>query len=129
MQEAAMNKHIALLYPSFYKARALMLVGAALSCNGLPAVAQERTAAPHSLNAAVNAKTLAHLEDAFWRCDYSVAKGTADRYKAGICGVVIEGIRKEKFNGDIEKLLQWWEQNHAVQHRKLAEQDVEIPMP
>jgi hypothetical protein len=51
------------------------------------------------------------------------------RYQAEVCGIVIEGLRTEKFGGDIEKLLHWWDQNHAAQHRALEERDSEQEYP
>ena len=109
--------------------RSGVALAAVLSCFGIATHAQQQTAAVVRPSPADVSQTTAELEGAFWQCDYSFSKGNADRYKAAICGRVIEGIQKQKFNGDIERLLQWWQQNHAIQHRKLAEQDIELPLP
>lgn len=71
------------------------------------------------------------LEQAFWKCDYAARRTTMTRYQAEVCGVVIEGLRAEKFGGDIDRLLAWWEQNHAAQHRVLEQRDAaqDYPLP
>jgi hypothetical protein len=69
------------------------------------------------------------LEQAFWKCDYAARRTTMTRYQAEVCGVVIEGLRTEKFGGDIEKLLKWWEQHHAAEHRALEKRDAEQEYP
>lgn len=69
------------------------------------------------------------LERAFWKCDYAATRTTLTRYQAEVCGFVIERLRTEKFGGDIEKLLNWWEQHHAAEHRVLEKRDAEQEYP
>lgn len=93
---------------------------------------QEAASAEQDGAAAPRIEATSYLEEAFWKCDYSIARETMGRRQAAICGTVIEGVRKEKFRGDNDKLLQWWAAHHDAQHRKLSAQDAaaeEYPLP
>jgi hypothetical protein len=72
---------------------------------------------------------VARLEEAFWRCDYSIARQTMNGEMGAVCSAVIEGVRSARFGGDMEKLLRWREQNQPAQHRRLRAAEEEYPLP
>jgi hypothetical protein len=62
----------------------------------------------------------AELERAFWLCDYASATGPVDAGTLVTCSAVYEDLSIRKFEGDLEAMLTWYEQNKAVQHHAIA---------
>lgn len=54
------------------------------------------------------------LERAFWRCDLAASTGLVDPIQATVCSAVTEELRKRKFRGDFERMLQWWQQSRLA---------------
>lgn len=65
------------------------------------------------------ATKLTDLEKAFWICDYAQANGVIDAHEEAFCSAVTVQLRRVKFEGDMEKLLAWWQENKVTQHQEL----------
>jgi hypothetical protein len=59
------------------------------------------------------------LERAFWRCDLAASTGAVDPIQAAVCSAVTEELRKRKFGGDFERMLQWWQESRLAGYQKL----------
>lgn len=66
-----------------------------------------------------SASDAAALEQMFWICDYAGTKGVLVLNEAAACSAVADELRSQKFGGDFERLLAWWELNKFVQHQEL----------
>jgi hypothetical protein len=64
----------------------------------------------------IEALPMDKLEALHWDCDYMASKQQMDAGDAGICSVVYERIKAEKFGGDFNKMLAWWNQNKSKQY-------------
>ncbi|MBI2315940.1 MAG: hypothetical protein HYU75_02620 [Betaproteobacteria bacterium] len=85
--------------------------------------AVQQTIAAQSVAARLASVGLADLEEAFWVCDYTAAtRGTAGS-DISVCTAVYEAVKERKFEGDFDKLLDWWRQNKAARHDALAAAD------
>ena len=63
----------------------------------------------------VGASELADLEKAFWICDYEATTYGVGNVDAEACLVVTEGLKRVKFGGDFEALVDWWrDQKYGV---------------
>lgn len=51
------------------------------------------------------------MEKAFWDCDFSATRGVIDLNVAAGCSEVYEQLKMQKFNGDFNRLLLWWQEN------------------
>jgi hypothetical protein len=66
---------------------------------------------------------VADLASAFWICDYTASvRRTADDQIAA-CMAVCDALEARKFDGDFDKLLQWWQQNRRSEHERLSAKD------
>lgn len=65
------------------------------------------------------------LERAFWRCDLAASTGSVDPIQAAVCSAVTEELRKRKFGGDFERMLQWWRESRLAQAQRLEVRSVE----
>ena len=54
---------------------------------------------------------IAELERSFWQCELAASAGTLDAVTAAHCDAITDELKKRKFGGDFERLLQWWQQN------------------
>lgn len=59
-----------------------------------------------------SAHTLASLEKAYWACDYVAS--TKGIPSSDPCYGIAEQLKSEKFKGDFQAMLRWWEQNKAA---------------
>ena len=64
--------------------------------------------------------TLEELEFAFWACDYIATIRGVEATPVAICGAVYDDLKAMKFSGDFNGLLDWWKQNKAMEHQRLA---------
>ncbi len=63
----------------------------------------------------VAANELADLEKAFWICDYEATIYGVGEVDAEACGTVTEGLKRVKFGGDSDAMVDWWrDQKYAV---------------
>jgi hypothetical protein len=54
---------------------------------------------------------IAELEKTFWQCEHAASDGGIDAAMAAHCDAVTDELKKRKFGGDFERLLQWWQLN------------------
>lgn len=59
------------------------------------------------------------LEKIFWQCERAAGAGMLDAATAAQCDAVTDELRKRKFGGDSERLLQWWQQNRIALRRSI----------
>ena len=69
---------------------------------------------------------LRDLEQTFWRCDYTATRFGMHATPYAACSAVTQELMRRKFDGDFEKLLQWWRQNKQAQHALLGSSDLEL---
>ena len=103
---------------SFPKSASAVVVAAMLACNGVSAFAEELRELS-AIETRAGTGRWAELEKTFWICDHAATKAMVDVNQAVVCGAVTDELRREKFDGDFEKLLIWWRLNRAVEHQKL----------
>jgi len=83
-----------------------------LACSGGSGLAEELRVEQSTVETRVGTGKWAELEKTFWICDHATTK-------AVVCGAITDELRREKFDGDFEKLLIWWRLNRAAEHQKL----------
>ena len=106
---------------TFTKTASALIVGAMLACSSVGALSEELTSKQSTSETRTRAGRWVDLEKTFWMCDHAAAKGMIDVNQAAVCGAVTDELRREKFDGDFEKLLAWWRLNKVVEHQKLDE--------
>ncbi len=104
---------------TFAKTASALTVGAMLACSGAGALAEELPGKHSTSQTRAGGSKWAELEQTFWMCDHAAAKGMIDVNHGAVCGAVTDELRREKFDGDFEKLLAWWRLNKAREHHKL----------
>ena len=65
--------------------------------------------------------TVDQLERAFWVCDYLATTQGVHGTHVAACRYATDELKRVKFGGSFRNLLQWWRENKAAEHRKLAE--------
>jgi len=90
-----------------------------LACSGGSGLAEELRVEQSTVETRVGTGKWAELEKTFWICDHAATKAVVDVNQAVVCGAITDELRREKFDGDFEKLLIWWRLNRAVEHQKL----------
>ena len=63
---------------------------------------------------------LAALEQAFWACDYIGTQEGVAEAPVEFCVEVTDDLRHEKFGGDFDAMVAWWQDNKAAEHAMLA---------
>ena len=107
----------------FARLAALAAFGAILGWNPVHAAAAQRLDAPRPSATQVAGVRDIDLEDLFWRCDYAATVEVVAADERALCTAVAEQLRQERFGGDFERMLNWWQVNKAIQHRKLDRDD------
>ena len=111
------------LYVGFARLAALAAFAAALSWNRADAATAQRVDAPRSAPTPVASVREVDLEELFWRCDYAATVEVVDADERALCAAVAEQLKVERFGGDFERMLNWWQVNKPIQHRKLDRDD------
>jgi hypothetical protein len=79
-----------------------------------PAVAQTFTQTP-SIERAIpvpsEADTLTALERKFWLCEQAATQSLLDPGTAMECSVATETLKAQRFGGDFQAMLAWWQAN------------------
>lgn len=96
----------------------LALVTIGVYCEG--ASAEQWSVPPQAVQARVDVLRSADLEKAFWLCDYTATNRGVHAVPAALCSAVTDELRHEKFGGNFEEMLRWWQQNKPAEHDKLA---------
>jgi hypothetical protein len=111
------------LYAGFARLAALAALGAALGWNPAHAAAAQRPDAPQTAATQVASVRDIDLEDLFWRCDYAATVEVVAADERALCTAVAEQLKQERFGGDFERMLNWWQVNKAIQHQNLDRDD------
>ena len=101
------------------RAASAVAVGAMLLGNCASALGGELPITQSALEKNAPARNRAELEKTFWMCDHAATKGMVDVNQAAVCSAIMDELRREKFDGDFEKLLAWWKLKRSVEHQKL----------
>ena len=104
---------------TFPRAASALAVATMLACSGGSGLAEELRVEQSTVETRVGTGKWAELEKTFWMCDHAATKGMVDVSQAALCGAVTDELRREKFDGNFEKLLTWWRLNKAAEHQKL----------
>jgi hypothetical protein len=63
--------------------------------------------------------SVAHLERAFWACDYVATTQGVSATPIAACKLATEALKKQKFGGDFEAFLSWWRENKPSEHLRM----------
>jgi hypothetical protein len=61
-----------------------------------------------------------NLAAAFWFCDYVATTRGVEATPIAMCSAAYDELKTVRFGGDFAALLDWWQQNKIVEHRKVA---------
>jgi hypothetical protein len=116
MPKSHLNQHC---FSGVAKVVALAAVAAALGWNPIDATAAQRLDAPRPAAAQpANAQDV-DLEEIFWLCDYAASTGMVDASERAVCAAITDQLKIERFGGDFEQMLRWWQANKFVRHQQL----------
>jgi hypothetical protein len=101
------------------KAAVMVAVAAALGWNPVDATAAQRLDAPRPAGAQPASVQDGDLEELFWLCDYAASTGMVDAGERAVCAAVTDQLKIERFGGDFEQMLRWWQANKFVRHQQL----------
>jgi hypothetical protein len=101
------------------KVAALAAVAAALGWNSVDATAAQRLDVPRPAAAQLASVQDGELEEIFWLCDYAASTGMVDASERAACAAITDQLKLERFGGDFEQMLRWWQANRFVRHQQL----------
>jgi hypothetical protein len=101
------------------KAAMVAAVAAALGWNPVDATAAQRLDAPRPAAAQPATAQDSDLEELFWLCDYAATTGMVDPSERAACSAITDQLKLERFGGDFEQMLRWWQANRFVRHQQL----------
>jgi hypothetical protein len=113
---------------SHAKLVALALVAAALGWQPVDANAAQRSDVPRPAEARPVSAGEVDLEELFWLCDYAATSGMVGTDERVACGAVTDRLKADRFGGDFERMLQWWQANRAGRHQRI-ERDEDAAAP
>ena len=111
------------LYVGFARLAALAAFAAAVAGNRADAATAPRVDVPRPAGTPAASVREADLEELFWRCDYAATVEIVAANERALCTAVAEQLKQERFGGDFERMLNWWQVNKAIQHQKLDRDD------
>ena len=82
-------------------------------------MAAQRLDAPRPAAAQPASLQDSDLEEVFWLCDYAASTGMVDASERAVCAAVTDQLRAERFGGDFQQMLRWWQANKSVRHQQL----------
>ena len=91
----------------------------ALGWNPIDATAAQRRDVPRPAAAQPASAQDVDLEELFWLCDYAATTGMVDPSERAVCAAVTDQLKLERFGGDFEQMLRWWQANKFVPHQQL----------
>ena len=68
----------------------------------------------------LDAVEVARLESAFWACDYVATTRGIQATPIAACRHATEELKRQKFGGSFNRLVEWWRDNKAAEHRRLG---------
>ena len=118
-----LGSHLHQCLSSLAKDTALAAVAAALGWSPVDAASAQRSDAPLPAARPASAQDF-DLEEMFWLCDYAATTGMVDPDERAVCSAITDQLKMDRFGGDFEQMLRWWQANKLVRHRQL-ERDAE----
>ena len=106
---------------------ALVAVAAALGWNPVDAMAARLDVSRPAELQLARAQDV-DLEEVFWLCDYAASTAMVDASERSVCSAVTDQLKRERFGGDFEQLLRWWQANKFIRHQQL-ERDADSNAP
>jgi hypothetical protein len=100
----------------------LILAAISVTCQG--ASAEQPSVSSRPMQARADVARSIDLERAFWVCDYTATTRGVHAAPIELCSAVTDELKHEKFGGDFEQLLKWWQENKPAEHQKLASRDL-----
>ena len=100
------------------RCRIVLALAALAALASSPAFAENEVCEP-ARPARVEDMSIDQLENMFWVCDYAATVGGVSATPASFCAVVTAELKKQKFGGDYEGLLDWWRLNKVAEYQKL----------
>jgi hypothetical protein len=114
-----LQSHLNEFFSHFAKFAALAAAAAALGWNPVDATAAQRLDVPRSAEVQPASAQDGDLEEVFWLCDYAATIGMVDPSERAVCAAVTDQLKIERFGGDFEQMLRWWQANRFVRHQQL----------
>ncbi|MGE5095130.1 MAG: hypothetical protein ACM3SO_08320 [Betaproteobacteria bacterium] len=75
--------------------------------------------AANSLPSNLEHASLAQLESAFWLCDYVATNQGVTATPRAACRYVTEELKRQKFDGDFDRFIEWWRDNKAAEYARI----------
>ena len=103
--------------------RVVVAVSIAAAC--ILAFAQARAEASGSAQAVAGAPAAADfdaLERVFWVCDRAATLHGVNGVDGMACANATEQLKLQKFGGDFDAMLAWWQDNKAAMHMALGQE-------
>ncbi|MGE3923442.1 MAG: hypothetical protein AB7G13_10965 [Lautropia sp.] len=115
--KSTMESALALARPVGRVARSAAVLTVLSLGAGMPAVAQppRAPAAPATLASL----TVAELERMFWVCDRMATVSVLDVDRFTSCAATADELKARRFDGDFDKMIDWWRENKAAAHAGL----------
>jgi len=107
----------------FARLAALAAFAAALAWNRADAATAQRVDVPRPAASQAASVRDIDLEDLFWRCDYAATVEIVAANERALCTAVAEQLKQERFGGDFERMLNWWQVNKVIRHQTLDRED------
>ena len=107
--------------PTYELPRALATCVFALSATSVYSdrtLAQEQ--AQPSLVTQASVLSPAHLERAFWLCDYVATTRGIHATPVATCSAITDELKNVRFGGDFLEFNKWWKLHNPAEHSKLA---------
>ena len=89
---------------------------------GLPEAAPY-TMSPHRIVASEAARSAEELERAFWICDYIASTRGMQFVSLDLCATITDQIKTERFGGDYDEMVRWWQEHKPAQHLRLQTEE------
>src|SRR5688572_28583104 len=103
-----------------------LMLGAA--CSNTPQRGEEGSASAGSLDRAeAAAAPQDQLEAIFWHCDYVATTKGMDATPVRECAAATRQLRRVKFEGSFNRMLEWWRQNKPAEHARIRRMRNEPP--
>ena len=95
----------------------------------LAAAPERSTATPqstpvHRIAAGSLELSAGNLESAFWVCDYVASTHGMQYVSMDLCGAITDLIKTEKFGGDYDEMVRWWQEHKGVEHLRLRLEEI-----
>ncbi len=83
------------------------------------AAAKPQAMPGHRISANVAERSAEKLEQAFWVCDYVASTHGMQFVSMDLCAAITDQIKTERFGGDYDEMVRWWQEHKPAQHLRL----------